>query len=421
MPSCAAPARGTGFVRGTLDYIDCQAQAIGEGGYQALASGSLLPAVLGGLLTLFVALVGYRMLVGEGVGVRQAVVAAAKVGIVLALATSWPAYRTLIYDVVLLGPAELASEITSPSGLPGADGGLVDRLQAADRMFLQLIEAGEAEAAAPAPPALPPQFAQQQTAEAQVAAQAQAQPPAAPVLRPGELALGGARVLYLAGAVGALAAVRLVAGLLLALGPLFAAFLLFDSTRGVFQGWLRALGGAALGALAVAVVLGVELALLEPRLAALLATREAGDPISGAPAELLAATSAFLLVLIAVLAAAAAVARGVSLPATWRQNSRERTVTIVEPRAPAATPATAAGFEPPAAARSRAQVVAQAVAGEAPRLAPAAQTTVIDRRTAPGFRNVGEEPVQIVPLGQSFPRRTRGRVSARADRRNRIA
>ena len=69
---------------------------------------------------------------------------------------------------------------------------------------------------------------------------------------------------------------RLVAGLLLALGPFFIAFLLFDGTRGLFEGWLRVLGGAALGALGTAIVLGVELALLEPWLADLLACRLAG-------------------------------------------------------------------------------------------------------------------------------------------------
>ena len=38
-----------------------------------------------------------------------------------------------------------------------------------------------------------------------------------------------------------------LAGLLLALGPLFAIFLLFEGTRGLFEGWVRGLAGAALG------------------------------------------------------------------------------------------------------------------------------------------------------------------------------
>src|SRR6185503_9979205 len=120
---------GAGFVSGVLDYVDCQAQAIGAGGFQALAApGSTLSLVLSGLLTLFVALFGYRMLLGDTPGLRDGVFSVVKIGIVLALAFSWPAYRTLIYDVALKGPAELAGEVGRPAGLPGSGGGLVARL-----------------------------------------------------------------------------------------------------------------------------------------------------------------------------------------------------------------------------------------------------------------------------------------------------
>ena len=36
--TCSAFAPDTGFVGGVLNYVDCQAQAIGGGGYQALAA-----------------------------------------------------------------------------------------------------------------------------------------------------------------------------------------------------------------------------------------------------------------------------------------------------------------------------------------------------------------------------------------------
>ena len=73
---------------------------------------------------------------------------------------------------------------------------------------------------------------------------------------------------------------------LLALGPFFIAFLLFDGTRGLFEGWLRVLAGTFLGAVGSAVVLGVELALLEPWLGQLLALRAVGQSIPGVPVEL---------------------------------------------------------------------------------------------------------------------------------------
>ncbi|MBL7396112.1 type IV secretion system protein, partial [Escherichia coli] len=57
----------------------------------------------------------------------------------------------------------------------------------------------------------------------------------------GPFALGTARVTFLTATIAAYASVRLVAGLLLALGPLFIALLLFEGTRSLFEGWVRGL------------------------------------------------------------------------------------------------------------------------------------------------------------------------------------
>ena len=104
MAACAPIPPVEGFLRGVMDFVDCQAQSIGAEGYRALASpGSTLSLVLLGFLTLFVALFGYRMLLGHVPAVRDGVLALVKIGIVLALATSWAAYRTLIYDVAFHG------------------------------------------------------------------------------------------------------------------------------------------------------------------------------------------------------------------------------------------------------------------------------------------------------------------------------
>ncbi|MGC4441997.1 type IV secretion system protein, partial [Streptococcus suis] len=66
---------------------------------------------------------GYRLLFGDTPNVREGVLALVKIGIVLALATSWGAYRTLAYDVTMHGPAELAASAGAPAGIPGATGG----------------------------------------------------------------------------------------------------------------------------------------------------------------------------------------------------------------------------------------------------------------------------------------------------------
>ena len=68
---------------------------------------------------------------------------------------------------------------------------------------------------------------------------------------------------------GVVLAAKIVLGLLLALGPVFVAFLLFDSTRGVFEGWLRAALAFAFMPLFATLALVLQLTLLEPYLLAL--------------------------------------------------------------------------------------------------------------------------------------------------------
>jgi type IV secretion system protein VirB6 len=414
--TCPAFAPDGGFVGGMLAYVDCQAQAIGGGGYQALATpGSTLSLVLTGLLTLFVALFGYRLLFGHTPGVRDGVLALVKIGVVLALATSWTAYRTLVYDVALRGPAELAGDIGRPAGLPGAGGGLAWRLDNADRLLLTLTALGEGDAAATAAPRAPYLSPGPATGVPAPAAEATQAPASA------SWAFGGARILFLAGAAGGLAALRLIAGVLLALGPFFFAFLLFDGTRGLFEGWLRVLAGTALGALGTAVALGVELAFIEPRLAYLISLRTAGYAIPGAAIELMVVALIFALALVAMLAAAARVAYGFRFPSAWR----------LAPAPPAAGPRTeetrfafSRELSPAGVDRSRAAMVADAVAASqrreaGPIVAAPGRAAAASDRSAPRPAAGRDEPAPPpLPLGQSF-RRTRNRASASASRRDR--
>jgi len=417
-PLCQAPPPQSGFLQGLLSYVDCQAQSIGANGYEALAApGSTLSLVLTGFLTLFVAFLGYRMLFGQTPTVREGVLALLKIGIVLAFAASWAVYRTLVYDVALRGPAEMAAQIGQPAALPGAGGGLVERLGYTDRALVQLAILGTGDTEA----------ARAQAQQGNVAG-SQAAPP--PFANFDSFAIGGSRILYLTGAIGALASVRLIAGLLLALGPFFIAFLLFEGTRGLFVGWIRALAAAALGALGTSIVLGVEMALLEPRLAELIALRTAGQPIPGAAIELFVIALVFTLVLLAMLIAAARVALGFRLPESWRSAPAQLAEAVRgdsmrfagAPREPAM-----AGAD-----RSRAAQVADAVAASQRRESAAAGggasggTAATASDGQPSRRIGAHMPARDapaanapVPLGQSYRRRTRGRISASAGRRDR--
>jgi len=397
MSVCAVnPAEG--FVTRLLDYVDCQAQTLGAGGYQALGTpGSTVSLMMGGLLTIFIALFGYRVLLGYRPGLRDGVGAILRVGIVFTLAFSWPAYRTLIYDVALKGPAELANQIGVPAGLPGSDGGLVARLDGADQAFIALAALGTG-AGGPA------------------ATTGAMQPSRQSISVFDPLALGLARVIYLVGAVGALAAMRLVAGIMLALGPFFAAFLLFESTRGLFEGWIRVLAGAALGALGVAVVLGVELALIEPWLGQLIAWRAAGYSIAGAPTELLVVSLVFALSILAVVIGAWRLTVGFGLPAAWR-TAPARLVETVRRVNGSLAPVMRGQAVP--TERSRATLVADAMTATMRReLAGGTGHALAPRRAEPHDAGRAQAASAArTPLGQSY-RRARTRLSASAARRD---
>jgi type IV secretion system protein VirB6 len=411
--ACQAPPPTAGFLEGLLSYVDCQAQSIGANGYEALAApGSVLSLLVTAFLTLFVGFLGFRMLFGQTPSLRDGVLALVKIGIVLALATSWGAYRTLVYDVALRGPAEVAATVGQPAGLPGAGAGLVERLGYADRNFVRLAILGPGEATGA--PGRPPLDAAGQ--------------PAPPTSAFDGFALGGARILFLTGAIGGLAALRLAAGFLLALGPFFIAFLLFEGTRGLFVGWIRALAATALGALGIALALGVELVLIEMKLAELITIRDAGLPIPGAAIELFVITLIFTLVMLAMVWFAAKVATGFRLPDGWRAlpsrlgaslRERETRLVGVPQQARAA----------PAEERSRAALVVDAVAASQRREsggygAPASAAegpAAPSRRVAPQGREHEIYVAAPVPIGQSYRRRARTRISASSGRRDRTS
>lgn len=394
------------FASGIIGFLDCQAQTLGAFGYQALAApGSTASLVLTAMLTVLIALIGYRMLLGETPTLREGVLTFVKIGIVLAIATAWPAYQAVIYDVVLRSPADLVSEIGGAAGLPGAAGGLPARLDGVDRAFKTLSIYGVG---------TPPFDPTGQTAPVQVV------PPL--FLGFDTFALGASRVVFLAGALGGFALVRLAAGLLLALGPLFLAFLLFDSTRGLFEGWLRGLIAAALGALATAILLGVELALVEPWLADLVAQRAAGTAIVGVPEPLFATTVIFAVVLAGLLVMVGRVAFALRLPVAYRfRYERAEGVSDTRAGAPARLPQLDLV---PADSRSRAAAVADSVAAAQRREEYIVQGVGPSGVGSRGIVTVAPRSSDVTagavsPLGQKAHRRTATRVSASAGARDR--
>lgn len=275
MIDCTVIPGDTSFASNFIAYADCQARVVGQQGYMALAAGgSSVSVFISILLTILIAMFGYRLLLGGVPSLADVIMALVKVGLTITFATSWAAYQTVIYDVAILSPAELGATIGGASGLPGAAGDLAAHLDAVDQQFQALAIYNANRPFAPIPPGTlpPPLFAGFDT-----------------------FALGAARVLFLVSAVGGYVITRLLAGLLLALGPLFIAFLLFDATRGLVEGWLKALAATVLGTLAASMILGMELVFLEQWLSRLISVRLSNVAIPAAPAQLLATTTIFAL------------------------------------------------------------------------------------------------------------------------------
>jgi type IV secretion system protein VirB6 len=382
--SCVAPPTGSGFLAATLANLDCQAQTIGEAGYQALASpGSPLSLALTALLTIFVAIIGFRFLTGRPYGVDEWVAAAFKIGFVLALTASWPAYRTVVYDVVLNGPAEISGSIGRASALPGSDGGLAVRLQGVDNGIMALVVAG--------------------SGKLDIASRTPTGAVAPPLAD--DTGLGWGKTLFVSSIIGSFGLLRLAGGIFLALAPLFAGFLLFEATRFLFFGWLRSLIAIAIGSIGLAIVLGVQLAIIEPWLSQVLALRAARVATLSAPFELLALTLAFSLAMLGMFALSLRIAFASSI-VTKVQAVIERAAHGFQSETTAWRPALAVANDN-LAERTRAQEIAQSLKQTIGRDAQAAGSS--NGGNSPNRsmvvatgRNTSETSPHI-PLGRSYP------------------
>ncbi len=384
MDVCSPASQGSGFISSITGYIDCQAETLGSGAWAAF--------------TITIALIGYNLLLGTNFTVRGATLAFVKIGAVFALATSWPAYRTIVYDLVTDGPSQLVSEIGPRAGVVGSDGTLLQRLDLTDHALVQLAILG---------PGIPPADAYQQVA-----------PP--PFGGFDAFALGGSRIIFLLTAIGGLTIVRIVTGLMLALGPFFIAFLLFDSTRSLFEGWVRVLAGAALAAVGVAIALGLELALLEPWLSVALARRMAGEALPTVSTELFVIACLFAMIIATVIYACAGVARAFRLPPIlrldWAGTSSDTQTVRASGRTQVSSGARVEVERSRAAAL--ADVIQSATFRERAELIGPGQGTAQMPRTVAVRNSAAEGSRQAVPLGRSFSRRPGARVSAIAAKRD---
>jgi type IV secretion system protein VirB6 len=392
---CSAAQPDLGMVKGLLDSVDCNVRGLSETGYGALAqANSPMATILTLLLTLYIGFIGYRLLIGRTpLRVGDLTVSALKIGAVMALATSWPTYQQLVFDSLFHGPEQLAATMmdavgSSASPLHGDPfAGLqaaYDELQRSAAYFSQHslgtaspLQGGAAWAA---------------------------------------LALNASALLMLLTSLGVVLASKIVLGLLLGLGPLFIALLLFDATRGVFEGWLRAAIAFALAPLMAILGLVVQLTLIAPDLARLAELRGQGV------VDLAPANAIFLLTLIST-GVSVALAIAVGMIATSLRLPR-----------PAAAAVVSAGQGRAVITPTPALPGPEALQAQPRALAIASAATAMDRRENRTAEPDGAAPrrlsfggpradtpasaVAVMPLGQTYRRAAQPRLSASNLRRD---
>jgi type IV secretion system protein VirB6 len=307
------------LVRGLLDVTDCNLQTLVQGGYASLlqpesAFGGLLTAVL----TIYVALIGYQLLLGRSsLSIGEFALSAVKLAAVIALATQWGNYQRLVYNVLFYGPEQLANLMSRPlwHGSWAGD----DVFEGLQRAFTDLTAFSPA-----TPPGAPSTLAPASAATGVGALTAAGAGQLSTLLsRAGfdSLLLLGSAVLLLLSTLGVLVACKIVLGLLLALGPVFIALMLFETTRGLFEGWLRASLAFAFAPLAVTVLLALGLTLLQPSLEQIEVMRGSSQYVPGVAFGVTVVVVALCGVTLGLIAAAGMISAGFRLPRTGRQGS----------------------------------------------------------------------------------------------------
>ncbi len=288
MAFCPAPS-DLGMVRGVVETVDCHIRVLVHDTYRDLVGpNTWFATAFTGLLTIYIALVGYQLLIGRGgLRVTQLPFAALKIGLILAFLTSWAAYQTLIFDVLFEGPAELMKVMLGPLAAQGAgfDG---DVMGGVERTFTDLSKAAGV-------------YGGMAGANANILQ-------GGPMLGSGILWL--CSVTLLMSTLGLIIAAKIVLAFLLAIGPFFIGMLLFDVTRGLFEGWLRTTLAFAMAPMAVNVFGGVMLLILQPFLEVLMGN--AGKRLfeMGPVITIALVAAVFTLVMIFGLMAVAGIARG---------------------------------------------------------------------------------------------------------------
>lgn len=274
MASCIALSPAAGSAEIMVNAVDCYVQSTVQAGYaNLLGEGSVFSIALTIALTIYVAIIGYRLIFGRSsLSVGEMMPRMIMIGAVLALTSNWATYQVLVYDVLTDGPQEIVRAINPNEGDVR---GITERVDVLSGRMVDLADAWTEFDARP---------------EQMLPTDATALEPAAlPVttnnitafVAPKE-SLGPNMLLFSAlffvlASAGVLVVAKIILGLLLLLGPVFAVLGLFASTRGLALGWGRAAVMMALVPIMTMITSAGAVAALEPILTQMYVSAGQGD------------------------------------------------------------------------------------------------------------------------------------------------
>lgn len=288
MPVCPNFA-DRGMVPALVDTVDCHIRILVQDSYRELVGpNTVFATAFTGLLTIYIALLGYQLLFGRGgLRVTELPVTALKVGLILAFLTSWAAYQAVFFGLLFDGPQQLMRAMLAPMARAGSgfDGDVYGGLE---RAFQDISRAAGVYGGMASPAANILQ--------------------GGPMLGSGLLWLSGIGMLLCT--IGVILAVKVVLAFLLAIGPVFIGFFLFETTRGLFDGWLRTTIAFAIAPLMATVFGGAMLMMLQPFLSTLSARAAQADFDMGVVITIALIVAVFALIMGMALRAGASLTSG---------------------------------------------------------------------------------------------------------------
>lgn len=220
--ACPVIDSNSGGGQTLVSAIDCFVKSSVQDSYAILLGrGSVFSQAITIALTLYIAMIGYRLIFGRSsLSLGEFAPKALLIGTVLALSSNWAAYQVLVFDFLTDGPQEVAMMIGSNGGSAQS---ITQRIDIVSDSIAE-VAADWSAASAPTPAAI--------AAPASVAK---------PILgeSPGPNVLLLSALLLILSSAGVLAVSKVLLGLLLAIGPIFIALGLFTATRGLTIGWFR--------------------------------------------------------------------------------------------------------------------------------------------------------------------------------------